>query len=301
MEVSEPVPFSDGEQVRAGTLYIAATPIGNLEDITIRALRILKQVDVVACEDTRHTRKLLEHYGIRARVISYHEHNENARAGELIRLLRTGASAALVSDAGTPLISDPGYRVVREAVRAGFAVVPLPGASALLTALAGSALPTDSFYFGGFLPAKAAQRRNALEAVKTLPATLVFYEAPHRIAQSLADIGQVLGERELVVARELTKIHEEFLRGTPAEIAQQLDARASVRGEMTIVVGKAAASATGDYRGLADAVDELVATGLPTMAAIKKVAHDRGIPKREVYAEYRRAGRPRQISPTASE
>jgi 16S rRNA (cytidine1402-2'-O)-methyltransferase len=276
-----------------GTLYLVATPIGNLEDITLRALRILKEVHVIACEDTRHTRKLLDHYGIATRAVSYHEHNENERARELIERLLAGENVAVVSDAGTPLISDPGYRVVTEAVTAGVQVVPVPGASAVLSAVAASGLPTDSFYFGGFLPAKRTQRRRALEEVKALPATLVFYEAPHRIAEALADIGEVLGSRQLVVGRELTKMHEEFLRGTAAEIGRQLGERVSVRGELTIVIGRAAAEQQQDDRPLALAVDALIAAGVPPMDAIKQIAHDRGLPKREVYAEYERAGKSR--------
>jgi 16S rRNA (cytidine1402-2'-O)-methyltransferase len=273
----------------SGTLYVVATPIGNLEDITLRALRVLKEADLIACEDTRHTRRLLDHYGIGTRALSYHEHNEQERASQLVERLLAGESIAVVSDAGTPLISDPGYRIVVEAARSGVAVVPVPGASALLSALAASGLPTDSFFFGGFLPAKAGQRRRALEEVKALAATLVFYEAPHRIAEALADIGEVLGERETVVARELTKMHEEFLRGTPAEIANRLSERGSVRGEITIVIGRGAAEARRDERPIAQAVDELVASGLATMDAIKKVAQERGVPKREVYAEYEKS------------
>jgi 16S rRNA (cytidine1402-2'-O)-methyltransferase len=275
----------------SGTLYVVATPIGNLEDITLRALRILKEVDVIACEDTRHTRRLLDHYGIATRAVSYHEHNENERAGELVQRLLAGESVAIVSDAGTPLISDPGYRVVVEAATAGIPVVPVPGASALLSALTAAGLATDSFYFGGFLPAKASQRRRALEEVRALPATLVFYEAPHRITEALADIGEVLGERELVVARELTKMHEEFLRGTPADIGRRLGERGSIRGEMTIVIGRGAAEQNPDARPVAVAVGELVAEGLAPMEAIKKIAQDRGLPKREVYAEYEKSGR----------
>src|SRR6266852_5445816 len=197
----------------SGTLYLVATPIGNLEDITHRAVRILREVDLIACEDTRHTRRLLDHYGIARPVTSYHEHNETARAEELVARLAAGTNLALVSDAGMPLVSDPGYRVVAAAVRAGIPVVPVPGASALVAALAASGLPTDSFYFVGFLSAKSGQRARALEAVRDQTATLVFYEAPHRILDALEDVERILGPRQVVVARELTKVHEEFLRG----------------------------------------------------------------------------------------
>ena len=274
-----------------GTLYVVATPIGNLEDITLRALRVLKEVDLIACEDTRHTRRLLDHFGIATRALSYHEHNENERAAELVNRLLAGESIAVVSDAGTPLISDPGYRVVSEAVRAGVPVVPIPGASALLSALTGSGLPTDAFYFGGFLPAKLSQRRRTLEQVKALPSTVVFYEAPHRITESLADIAEMFGDRQIAVARELTKLHEEFLRGTAAEVARQLQERPSVRGEITIVIAKAAAEPPSDTRPIVEAVEALIGSGLTPMDAIKRVAQDRGLPKRAVYTEYERAQR----------
>ena len=194
----------------AGALYIVATPIGNLEDITQRALRVLGEVDLIACEDTRHTRKLLTHYGINTPTISYHEHNERERATELLARLQAGASLAIVSDAGTPGINDPGFRVVRLAIENGVRVIPVPGPSALITALVSSGLPTDEFFFGGFLPAKSNARRGRLSELRTTPATLVFYEAPHRIAATLKDAHEILGEREAVVARELTKMHEEI-------------------------------------------------------------------------------------------
>ena len=201
-----------------GTLYLVATPIGNLEDITLRALRILREAGLVACEDTRQTRKLLDHYGIHKPTVSYHEHNEAVRAPELIETLASGVSVALVSDAGTPLVSDPGYRLVTHAIAKGIRVESLPGPSAALAALAASGLPTDEFHFGGFLPPRSAQRRKTLQRLKDEPATLVFYEAPHRLLDTLADIEEVLGPRPVVVARELTKLHEEFLRGTAAEL-----------------------------------------------------------------------------------
>ena len=201
-----------------GLLYVVSTPIGNLEDITYRAVRILKEADWIACEDTRTTKRLLDHYGIQTRTISYHEHNEANRTEDLAARLKQGETGALVSDAGTPLLSDPGYRIVRAAVQAGIRIEALPGPSALLAGLVVSGLPTDQFHFGGFLPPKQGQRTRVLELLRDEPATLIFYEAPHRILESLEDIGATLGEREVVVARELTKFHEEVLRGAPAEI-----------------------------------------------------------------------------------
>src|SRR5271166_3608336 len=203
-------------------LYLVATPIGNLEDITLRALRILKEVDVIACEDTRQTQKLLNHYGITTRTISYHEHNELTRAAELVKELQEGASVALVTDAGMPGISDPGFRLISLAIRHHVPVVPVPGASAFLAALVASGLPTDSFRFSGFLPPKSGQRRKLLESVKDSPRTQVFYEAPHRLLETLADAVEILGnDRHIVVAREVTKLHEEFLRGRAGEILKQ--------------------------------------------------------------------------------
>jgi 16S rRNA (cytidine1402-2'-O)-methyltransferase len=261
-----------------------ATPIGNLEDITFRAVRILQEADLIACEDTRQTRKLLDRYGIAKPTVSYHEHNEAERSPELLAKLLTGVTVALVSDAGMPLISDPGYRLVRAAIDSGIRVEAVPGASALLTALAASGLPTDSFHFAGFLPAKAGQRLRALEALADQAATLIFYEAPHRIVETLAAVEQALGDRPVVVARELTKIHEEFLRGTVAQVRATLSARETVKGEITLLIGKPTAAAE-DRTPLAEAVDALVAEGLSRMEAIKTVAHRRGLPKRAVYGE----------------
>lgn len=267
----------------AGTLYLVATPIGNLDDISLRALRILKQVALIACEDTRQTRKLLHHYAIRTPLVSYHEHNEAERAPELLAKLLSGTDIALVSDAGTPLVSDPGYRLVERAVHAGIPVVPVPGPSAVLAALTASGLPTDQFYFAGFLPAGAGQRRKVLEKLRDVDATLVFYEAPHRILKTLADLEEILGHRPLVVAREITKIHEEFLRGTAASIRAELESRASIRGEFTVVVGRAAPQNAQQPPSLAEAVAECMRAGLSRMEAIKAVARRTGLPKREVY------------------
>ena len=265
-----------------GRLYIVATPIGNLEDITYRAVRVLGEADLIACEDTRQTRKLLDHYGIQKPAISYHEHNELERAPELAARMLAGATIALVSDAGMPLVSDPGYRLVRAALENGIEVVPLPGPSAILAALSASGLPTDAFHFAGFLPSKAAQRLKLLESLHDEAATLVFFEAPHRIDEALEAIAQALGNRPVVVARELTKVHEEFLRGTAAEIRAALAAREAVKGEITILVGKAMGPEP-DARPVEEAVEELMRQGVPRMDAIKQVARKRGLPKRDVY------------------
>ncbi|MBL8242448.1 MAG: 16S rRNA (cytidine(1402)-2'-O)-methyltransferase [Bryobacterales bacterium] len=263
-------------------LYLVATPIGNLEDITVRALRILKEeVDRIACEDTRHSRKLLDHYGISKPLVSFHEHNERERGDELLHALRAGERIAVISDAGTPLISDPGYRLVAAAAAEGIPVVPLPGPSAILTALCASGLPTDSFVFGGFLPPKQIQRRKTLEAWSASPATLVFYEAPHRIREALADIDTVLGSRPVVLARELTKMHEEFLRGTAAELRAGLHS-ANTRGEMVILIGRGEATMHDD-RPIPQAVADAIASGMERMDAIKHVARQRGLSKRDVY------------------
>jgi 16S rRNA (cytidine1402-2'-O)-methyltransferase len=267
----------------AGTLYLVATPIGNLEDITLRALRVLREVDWIACEDTRQTRKLLDHFSIATKLVSYHEHNESARALELVQQLEAGSNGALVSDAGTPLISDPGYRVVAAAIASGVAVIPIPGASAALAALAASGLGTDAFAFRGFLPPRTAARRKILESLKDADSTLIFYEAPHRILEALEDVEAVLGSRPVVVARELTKIHEEFLRGTASEIRHQLAARPSVKGEITLLIGRPSSESKPDLEEAEDQVRQLEQQGLSRMDAVKRVAKTRGIPKRELY------------------
>ena len=266
-----------------GKLYLVATPIGNLEDITYRAVRVLKEVGLIACEDTRHTRGLLDHYGIDRPTISYHEHNETGRTPDLIARLKGGQSIAVVSDAGTPLISDPGYRLVNQALAEGIEVVPIPGPSAILAALTASGLPTDAFHFGGFLPAKTSQRRKTLEAVREFECSLVFYETPHRILEALEDVAAVLGERPIVLTRELTKMHEEFLRGTATEVLERLRERPSIKGEMTLVIGKPVAAVASGI-SIPDAVNALIAGGMPRMDAMKTVARERGLSKREVYA-----------------
>jgi len=267
-----------------GTLYLVATPIGNLEDITLRALRVLREADLIACEDTRQTGNLLRHFEIVDKpMVSYHEHNEAARTQELVAKLEGGANVALVSDAGTPLVSDPGYRLVTAAIGAGIPVVPIPGASAVLGALSGAGLPTDAFRFCGFLPPKQGQRKKTLEAFRGEDCTLVFYEAPHRILDALSDVSAVYGERPVVVARELTKLHEEFLRGTADEVRAQLAARPSVKGEIVLLIGKGTPVAPDTP--VEEAVRELEQKGVPRMDAIKQVARERGLSKREVYKQ----------------
>ena len=266
-----------------GAIYLVATPIGNLEDITLRALRTLKEVDLIACEDTRHTRRLLNHFDIHKRLLSYHEHNETRRAAELVRQARQGKNIAVVSDAGMPAIADPGYRVVTEAIAAGVPVVPIPGPVAVETALAASGLPTDAFRFGGFLPAKKTQRRKTLRAMAHSTATLVFYEAPHRILETLADVKTILGERPIVVARELTKIHEEFLRGPTSEVLAELQSRKTVKGEITLLIGRGTVEPE-KKQTVHQRVAELTEKqGLSKMDAIKQAARERGISKRQAY------------------
>jgi 16S rRNA (cytidine1402-2'-O)-methyltransferase len=275
-------------------LYLVGTPIGNLEDITLRAVRVLKEVDVIACEDTRQTQKLLNHYGITTRTISYHEHNEMTRAAELVKEMQEGASVALVTDAGMPGISDPGFRLISLAIRHHVPVVPIPGASAFLAALVASGLPTDSFRFSGFLPAKRGERRAALEAIRTSPRTQVFYEAPHRVVEALADVVEVLGSaRHVVVAREVTKLHEEFLRGGAGDVLETLKSRDAVKGEITLLIGKAEDGDAGTtalgYLSVCQRVEQIIAEErVDEKAALKKVAKERGISKSEAYREWQR-------------
>ena len=219
-----------------GILYLVATPVGNLEDISLRALRILKEVDLIACEDTRHTAKLLTHYGIRTPSQSYHKFNEESRAQQLVQMLREGKNIALVSDSGTPLVSDPGYELVSSCRREGIQVIPIPGPSAAIAALIASGLPADSFCFSGFLPSKGSLRKRRLEELAGLPVTLILYEAPHRLLSSLEDMAAILGPRRATVARELTKIHEELLHGTLPELLNLLQARDRIKGEITLVI-----------------------------------------------------------------
>jgi 16S rRNA (cytidine1402-2'-O)-methyltransferase len=252
-----------------------------LEDITLRALRILREeVSLIACEDTRQTQKLLQHFQIRQPLVSYHEHNETRRSAEILAILERGESVALVSDAGTPLVSDPGYRVVTEAIQHGIPVVPIPGASAVLAALAASGLPVHEFRFAGFLPPKALARRKMLESLAHETMTVVVYESPHRILETLADMQEVLPNASVVVAREVTKLHEEFLRGSAAAIREILEARGAVKGEITLLIAPAPLVETGEPL---EEVLKLAAQGIDRMQAIKIVAKRLGLPKREVY------------------
>ncbi|MGC1784569.1 MAG: 16S rRNA (cytidine(1402)-2'-O)-methyltransferase [Acidobacteriaceae bacterium] len=273
-------------------LYVVATPIGNLEDITLRALRVLRGVDRIACEDTRQTRKLLSHFRIATPTMSCHAHNERERAEELIAELLAGARIALVSDAGMPGISDPGAHLVTQAVAAGIAVVPIPGASAVISALAASGLDTTSFLFVGFPPARSGERRSFFEGVRDEQATLVFYEAPHRILESLRDAASVFGAgRKAVLAREITKLHEEFLRGALGGLEKSLAARDVLRGEMTLLIaGATSAEANIPARdaGLREQMASYIAQGLDEQGALKRIARDRGVSKSAVYREWQR-------------
>ena len=266
----------------AGRLYIVPTPIGNLEDITLRALRILKEVDLIAAEDTRHTQHLLTHFGIDKPLASYHDHNEREKAQTLVERIKNGANVALVSDAGTPGIADPGFRLVVAAIRAGIQIVPLPGASALAAALSASGLPTDRFLFEGFLPAKKQERKNKLKELRDCAATLVFYEAPHRLNDTLGDMQQILGERAIVIAREVSKVHEEFLRGTVSEVIHQLAAR-DVKGEVTIVVHGSTGEARVTEEQLRSDIQRLISEGVGVKEISELFGERYGLSKREVY------------------
>jgi 16S rRNA (cytidine1402-2'-O)-methyltransferase len=293
MKVSE-AGAADSSRTLAPGLYLVATPIGNLEDITLRALRVLKQADVIACEDTRQTQKLLNHFGIATRTTSYHEHNEMTRAAELVLELEQGARIALVTDAGMPGISDPGFRLISLAIRHHIPVVPIPGASAFLSALVASGLSTDSFRFSGFLPAKAGQRRQVLESVREAQRTQIFYEAPHRIKEALQDIVEILGgHRHVVIAREVTKLHEEFLRGHAEQVLEILNARGDVKGEITLLIGKMEAAerkVSQPRMNIRERVEQIIAEEkLDEKAALKKVAKEKGISKSEAYRELQRS------------
>jgi 16S rRNA (cytidine1402-2'-O)-methyltransferase len=281
-----------GEKTQ-GRLYVVATPIGNLEDITLRALRVLKEADLIACEDTRQTLKLLSHFDIQKRLVSYHEHNEITRAPEIVIELEQGAKVALVSDAGTPAISDPGHRLVSLCLRHGIKVEPVPGPSAFVAALAASGMPVDEFTFVGFLPARQSARRKSLRALAAEPRTLALYEAPHRLSDTLEDALEILGNRPVVIAREVTKIYEEFLRGHLQEVLAEVRKKPA-RGEITLLIGaqdqqvsQAAASATaGNSEPLSHRVEEIMkAEGVDRKAALKQAARERGLTKREAYKQ----------------
>jgi len=269
-----------------GTLYLVATPIGNLEDVSARALRILRDVDRIACEDTRHTAKLLARYEISTPRESYHKFNEEKRTAKLLERLRQGEQIALVSDSGTPLVSDPGYEIVSACRREGIRVITVPGPTAAITALTGSGLPTDSFFFAGFLPARRSGRKRRLEELAAVAATLIFYEAPHRLLASLSDMVAVLGPRRAAIARELTKIHEEFLTGALPELLDRLQARDKIQGEIVIVVERGEASP--EPVPYPDSIkrhleEEIQRTGLSRNEALKAVARQRGITRKQAY------------------
>ncbi len=273
---------NDTSHTQTGELFLVATPIGNLKDITLRALEVLQSVDRIACEDTRTSGVLLKHYGIKTPMRAYHTHNEAESAAKLVEELRAGNRIALISDAGTPLLSDPGARLVRAAIEAGIRVTPLPGASALLSALTIAGLPAEQFFYAGFLPSKSTARNHALAALTTIPATLVFYEAPHRLLDSLAAMQTAFGDREAVVARELTKLHEECLRGSFSDLLAHFETHAP-RGECVILVAGAAPAAAMED----DALDEALRVALTTQRvkdAAASVAKLSGRSKSEVYA-----------------
>jgi len=267
----------------SGTLYLVATPIGNLADITHRALQVLNDVDLIACEDTRHTHKLLNHYGINTKTISYHEHNEQQRAAELIDRLKQGTSIAIVSDAGTPSISDPGFRLVRAAIENEIVVVPVPGPSALIAALIAAGLPTDEFFFAGFLPSRPNARRARLTELQSVPGTLIFYEAPHRLAATLTDAYEILGEREAVVARELTKLHEEIRRGRLSQLTADYTEKTDVRGEIVVLIDRNVIDLPIKSTSVAALVDQFERDGMDHRAALKKAARELGLSRAEAY------------------
>ena len=281
------------EESAAGCLYVVATPIGNLEDISLRALRILKEADVIACEDTRQTMKLLSHFDLRKKLVSYHEHNEITRAAELVIDLKQGAKVTLVSDAGTPAISDPGHRLVSLCLRHGIEVVPVPGASAFVAALAASGMAIEEFTFIGFLPARQSERRKKLRTLMNEPRTIVLYEAPHRLLETLEDALEILGNRPGVIAREVTKMYEEFLRGHLEDLLAGVRAK-EPRGEITLLIGPPDAQARTEAAAqdpsltvpIARRVDEIVKeTGVDRKAALKQAARERGLTRREAYKQ----------------
>ena len=275
-----------------GTLYLVATPIGNLQDVTYRALETLRTVDLIACEDTRHTRKLLTHFRISNKLTSYHEHNEQERAEEFVDRLVRGESIAIVSDAGTPGICDPAFRIIQRAIEIGAPVVPIPGAVAFVNAVIASGLVTDSIFFGGFLPAKKGERRKRLEEIKEIPSTLVLYEAPHRIGKSLVDCLEVLGNRQAAVARELTKLHEETVRGSLSELVEKF--KAPTKGEIVLVIDRAPINVrkqeVATPKSLSKRIKELETEGTDSKTALKKAAKEFGLSKSEVYRQLKVKG-----------
>jgi 16S rRNA (cytidine1402-2'-O)-methyltransferase len=268
-----------------GVLYIVATPIGNLDDLSLRAARTLGQVSAVACEDTRQTAKLMDAAGAKRPLLSLHEHNEKERSEELVARLLAGEDLALVSDAGTPLISDPGYRLVEAAITAGIRVAPIPGASAVMAALAGSGLETDAFVFGGFLPHKQKARQDLLRKWSGVEATVVYFESPHRILEALRDVETLFAERRIALGRELTKLHEEFLRGTAGQVRSELERRPAIKGEFTLLIERQRGEArVWDEAAILARYEELLASGSERMDAMKAVAQEAGVSKREIYS-----------------
>jgi len=272
-----------------GQLFLVATPIGNLEDITLRGIRTLKEVDLIACEDTRRTQKLLDHYSVQTSAVSYHEHNEMTRAPELVLQMEQGTRIALVSDAGMPVISDPGFRLVRLAIRHGIPVIPVPGASALVAALAVAGLPLEPFRFLGFLPSKQRQRIAKLRELDSSSDTLIFYEAPHRIDEMLHDALKTLGDRPVVIGREVTKVHEEFLRGTVSEILTKLKKKPA-KGELTVLIGPSDESekprARAPVRSTQREIERLMASqGISEREALKSLARSTHTSKSELYRQ----------------
>ena len=269
-----------------GCLYVVATPMGNLADITLRALDILQSVDIVAAEDTRKTRRMLSHHNIQQKLISYHEHNEDRRTDELIARLEKGEDIALVSDAGTPGISDPGYRLVTAAAKAKLKVVPVPGVSALTTALSAAGMPTDAFVFAGFAPRKKGRRQDLLKQLAESRFTNIFYESPQRIVSLLNDIQEVMGNRDCVVAREMTKLHEEFLRGKISEVMEMLTARNKVKGECTVLIAGSGRGSDVPWEEVQAAVRKGLSSGEQRPADLaKSIAEQYGIPKKKAYDE----------------
>jgi 16S rRNA (cytidine1402-2'-O)-methyltransferase len=268
-----------------GTLYIVATPIGNLEDITLRALRILKEVDIIAAEDTRHSRKLLTHFGISRPLTSYFDHNKELKGGYILERLQQGQNVALITDAGTPCISDPGYQLVRDAVAAGITVVPIPGACAAIAALSASGLPTDHFTFAGFLPNRQQKRRDRLQSLCDEKGLVILYESPKRLLATLRDMLETLGDREVVVARELTKIYEEFLRGRLSALIEEVEKR-EIRGEVAILVTPTDEPELPDVPEMEELLRRYLASGeLSVKDVVKRVTQETGLPKSVVYAE----------------
>jgi len=271
--------------MNTGTLYIVATPIGNLEDITFRAVRILREADLIAAEDTRHSRKLLTHFGISRPITSYFDHNKAFKGNLILEKLRQGLSVALISDAGTPCISDPGFQLVRDAVAEGLPVVPVPGPSAAIAALSAAGLPTDRFAFEGFLPARQGKRRERLLSLKGEERVLVFYEAPGRLAAALSDLLEVMGDREVVIARELTKIYEEFIRGRAGDVLESLKGR-QIKGEVVLLVAPGTPADAPDEFQVIDLLRRYLGVAdISLKDAVRRVALETGRSRGEVYAE----------------